>query len=544
LSSLTVAKDASIAAPDGYSVTMTVDGVETAIRPGTYKGAIVLTDTKDILIPFMGRKDPFHYRTAVCIDNGAYVLEKSVVAATGGATITDTSATDVTITSKAEKFNRFVVTGDSTYTIVNPKIEMTGNGGNDFAGYGAAIMASGNANLTVNKAHIVTRGAVRTAVWVGGKSTVTVNDFFIETYSGTLPADYKFSIAPGAMMEVPYGLGISGNVRATNLIDNGTVYYNNTHVRAHDWGALSSDGDGPTRMYATNSLIETVESGYGAYANGDAHDHFSHCTFNVADVGLIIGGNGSGTFTDGTVVNSRRFGVMMHQGTGGGTLTIEKGSVFKTKSTLIEVKDRGTNIVVDNAELHPGNGVLIQTMKNDDPIMKGMAGGPGGGPPGGPGGPPGGPGGMPGASSGGYSGDVNATFRNVTLNGDIIHAMTERGDMTVTFEKATITGAITTATTSPSTGKEPTKETFRSIGDVKNTFGATADKYGLKVSLDGNSRWVVDKTSYLTGLTVAQGATLSAPKGFSVTLTVDGVRTPMKAGAYTGKIELQVAPGA
>ena len=75
----------------------------------------------------------------------------------------------------------------------------------------------------MNKAHIVTRGAVRTAVWVGGKSTVTVNDSFIETYSGTLPAGYKFSIAPGEMMEVPYGLGISGNVRATNLMDTGTV---------------------------------------------------------------------------------------------------------------------------------------------------------------------------------------------------------------------------------------------------------------------------------------------------------------------------------
>src|ERR1019366_10169166 len=79
---------------------------------------------------------------------------------------------------------------------------------------------------------------------------------------------------------------------------------------------------------------------------------------------------------------------------------------------------------------------------------------------------------------------------------------------------------------------------------VKNTFGPTANKYGLKVSLDGNSRWVVDKTSYLTSLTVAQGATISAPKGFSVTLTVDGGRTPMKASTYTGRIELRVAPGA
>ena len=537
LNRLTVARDASITAPKGCSVTLTVDGVETGIRPGTYEGEIVLTVTKDIIVQFEGL-DPHHFRTAVYIDNGAYVPEKSVAAAGIGGKVTETSATGVSVISKGEKFNGIVVTGDSTYSIVNPKMDMTGNGGNDFAGFGAAIMSSGNAKVTVDRAHITTRGAIRTAVFVGGNSTMTVNDSFIEVYNGTLPTDYRFTIQPGKMMEVPYGLGFTGNVRATNLMDSGTVYYNNTHIKAQGWGALSSDGEGPTRMYATNSLIETAESGYGAYANGDAHDHFSHCTFNVANVGLIIGGNGSGTFTDGTVVNSRRFGVMMHQGTGGGTLTIEKGTVFNTKSTLIEVKDRGTNIVVDNAELHSGNGVIIQTMENDDPIMKAMAGGPGGAPGGvtGVDGPPGG-----GAS---FSGDVTATFKDVTLNGDIIHAMTRRGDMTVSFEKATITGAITTATASPSTGKEPTIETYYLIGDVKNTFGPTANKYGLKVSLDGNSRWVVDKTSYLTSLTVAQGATISAPKGFSVTLTVDGGRTPMKASTYTGRIELRVAPGA
>jgi hypothetical protein len=545
LTGLTVAEGATITAPQGYSLTMTVGGVGTAIRPGTYHGEIVLSVTKEIVVPFMG-VDPYIFRTAVYIDNGTYVPEKSVTAAGGNGKVTNTSATDVSVTSKEEKFNGIVVTGNSTYSIVNPKIDMTGNGGNDFAGFGAAIMSTGNAKVTVDKAHITTRGAVRTAVFVGGNSSMTVNNSSIEVYNGTLPADYQFSIMPGKMMEVPYGLGFTGNVRATNLMDTGTVYYNNSHIKAQAWGALSSDGDGPTRMYATNSLIETVESGYGAYANGDSHDHFSHCTFNVADAGLIVGGNGSGTFTDGTVVNSRKFGVMMHQGTGGGTLTIDKGSVFNTKSTLIEVKDRGTNIVVDNAELHPGNGVILQTMENDDPIMKDMAKAhspdmPGGGGPGGPtGGPPGGaPGGRP-----SFSGDVTATFKNVTLNGDIIHAMTGRGDMTVTFEKATITGAITTATAFPSTGKEPTRETYYLVGDVKNTFGPTAGKYGLRVSLDGNSRWVVDKTSYLTSLTVAEGATISAPKGFRLTITVDGGRTPMKAGTYTGKIELQVAPGA
>ena len=43
LTRLEIAADAAIKAPDGYRVTMKVNGVETEIRPGTYKGNIVLT---------------------------------------------------------------------------------------------------------------------------------------------------------------------------------------------------------------------------------------------------------------------------------------------------------------------------------------------------------------------------------------------------------------------------------------------------------------------------------------------------------------------
>jgi hypothetical protein len=575
LNSLTIAEGATLAAPKGYSLTMTVDGVETTIRPGTYKGKVVLTDTKDIPMPYMGVKDPYLYRAAVYIKDGVYVPEKSVAAATVGAKITNNYADDLKIISKAEKFNGIVVAGKSTYALINPTIDMTGNGGNDFAGYGAAIMATDKAVLTVNNAHIVTRGAVRTAVWVGGDSIVTVNNSDIDTYSGTLPADYKFSISPAEMKEVPYGLGIAGNQRSTNLIDQGTVFYNNVHVRAHGWGALSSDGNGPTRMYVTNSQIETVDDGYGAFANGDSHDQFRHCTFNVADVALIIGGNGMGTFTDETVVNSKKLGVMEHQGTGGSLLTINKKSKFNTRLAVIEIKGRGGDVIVDDAELHADNGVILQTMDNDDPIMKDMmksnpndmpgGGGPGGGGAGGgapagaaPGGAPGGGGGAPGGAPAGglaagavaapgsttYSGDVDAVFKNVKLTGDLVHAMKGVGEMRVNLVKSTITGAISTAISHPTSGQEPTKETFRTIGDVTNTLAPDTDKNGVKLTIDAKSQWVVSKTSYLNGLTLAEGAVVTAPQGSSVTLLVDGTKTPIHAGTYTGKIELQVAPGA
>lgn len=39
----TIAEGATIIAPEGKTVTMTVDGVETAMVPGTYRGTVVLT---------------------------------------------------------------------------------------------------------------------------------------------------------------------------------------------------------------------------------------------------------------------------------------------------------------------------------------------------------------------------------------------------------------------------------------------------------------------------------------------------------------------
>ncbi len=553
LSKLTIAEGARVSAPAGHSLTLTVNGVGTAIAPGTYKGDIVLTPTKEFLLKFE-QYDPYRIRAAVIVNDGKYIREQSVAAAAGKAAVNDVAATGVSIISKEENFNGLLITGNSSYTISDARIDMTGNGGNDFAGYGAAIMSSGNAKVTLNRVEIKTRGAVRTAVFVGGKSTMFVNDSSIEVFSGTLPANYEFTIAPGKMMEVPYGLGLSGNVRATNLMDEATVYYTNSRIKSHGWGALSSDGGGPTRMFVNKCMIETEGSGYGAYANGDAHDYFSGSTFNVADVGLIIGGNGWGTFTDGTVVNSGKLGVMMHQGSGGSVLKIEKKSKINSRNTAIQIKGRGADVILDDAELNPGNGILIQTMPNDDPIMKTMAAGgpgPGGPPPGGapPGGapPPGASGfggGARGSESGGFRSNVNVIFRNANLNGDVVHAMTEEGDMTVTLQNATLTGAISTGKATPASGKEPTKETYRTVGEVTNTLSPSGTQHGLKLYLDWGSRWVVSKTSYLTSLVIAEGASVAAPGNYTITLIVNGVETPIRAGVYTGKIVLQVRPGA
>jgi hypothetical protein len=531
---------------------MTVNGVETPIVAGIYSGKVVLTPT--IYIPMedtmMGGK--FNLRTAIYVDNGVVVPEKSVLSAVAGGTVTNTYASDINITSVGENFNGIIAAGNSKYSVINPRINFTGNGGSDFAAVGAAITSFGKADLTVNNARIITNGAIRTAVWVGGESTFHMNDSSIETGSPPLPAGYKDVFAGGGkvMMEVPFMLGMTGTCRSTNLLNNATAYYTNTHIKAKGWGALSIDNATNVKLYATKCLIETIDSGYGSYAMGGSINTFSGCTFNVADMALC-GTGGDGIFTDKTIVNSKRFGIMYH---GSGNITIDKGSVFNTKSTAIQLKSPGHNIVVDNAELNPENGIILQIMANDDPFMAG------GNFPEGflPSGPSSDSAKGEGASAGSASStatmlpgasaipDINAVFRNVTLKGDMIHADTSSCPVKISLEKTSLTGAVTTAVVKHATGPNgevlsmKTPQLYKLIGEVTNTFCATSDKYGLELSLDKDSSWIVDKTSYLTGLTIAEGASIMAPKGSRVMMSVDGETKPIKTGTYKGEIIVAV----
>jgi len=578
LTELIIGEGAGIEAPEGYSVTMSVDGVGTAIRQGDYTGDITLTVTKQLemgggpggppgggmpggtpeggmpggspgegaagppgmpegaggpgdaggppggdMMEMPGASEvtritPGPFKAAVYVENGKYIPEKSVAAVATGGTVTDTSADDVKIASNEPDFNGIIVTGDteSHYTINNPVITLNENGGDDASGQGKGILVGGKADVTVNNAEIINQGANRGAIIVMGEGTIHVNDSYIKTLNGLTKENIS--------MVVPWTTGLSGNVRTTNIVESGTAYYNNCHLISQGWGVLSTDGPVKIELYATKCTIETIDSGYGAFTIGDCLDVFSGCTFNVNDVGLIVCDNASGTFTDGTVVNSDRFGVMMHTGTGGGLLTIDKGSVFNTKETVIQVKGRGTNIVVDNAELNTESGIILQNMAIDDPyIAKNFMG------------------------TRGFSRDVVATFSNMTLAGDIINGDTVESAMDVTFENATITGAISTAIAKHAVGPngEPVDmkhpELYKLIGSVTNQFCDTKERFGLKVSLDEKSKWVVDETSYLTALEIAEGSAITAPEGHSVVMTVDGAKTAIKAGSYSGKIILTVA---
>lgn len=412
LSSLTVGEGATISAPEGKSLTMTVDGVESGqalastdgydlvFVPATYTGDVVLTVTDANPVEYTPAGpaaapvvSPF--RQAIYIDSAGFVLAKSVIAAIIGGRPAADMVEGLEITSTGECFNGIYAA--SSYTVKDVEIDFTGNARSDFSGYGTAIVGTGEGTtLVVDGAQIRTDGVARAAVVAANGANVIVKNSDIQTNNGELPADYLPGIDTAKMRSVPWMLGLAGNVRSTNILGTNTkASYINSSIASEGWGVLSTDGCTTPTLTAINSTISiTGEDGYGSYGIGDATENFLGCSFEVASYATISRGSflfyGDSTpekvaqlNTDlslglteeemaavpnlPTVVNSKRFGIMWH---GGGTLDVSGGTVFNTKETTFLDKGQAIKIAVDGsqgAQLNPENGVIMQFMDDDDP---------------------------------------------------------------------------------------------------------------------------------------------------------------------------------
>jgi hypothetical protein len=109
------------------------------------------------------------------------------------------------------------------------------------------------------------------------------------------------------------------------------------------------------------------------------------------------------------------------------------------------------------------------------------------------------------------------------------------------FSKAKVKGIISAATAAYKKGLmviEPLNN--REISAVTQTAHEPVNN-GVIVSFDKDCVWTVTGTSYLTSLTVARGAAIKAAEGKTLTMTVDGVKTEIAPGTFTGKIVITIA---
>ncbi|TDU03141.1 hypothetical protein EDD99_1558 [Streptomyces sp. 846.5] len=571
---LTIASGGSLAAPDGYNLSLTVDGVETGqlltatggtitkIQPGVYRGDVVLTMALANPVAFGSLTFPF--RQALYVDADGVSRTKSVLAGVVGGQVTDAYARNIRLASTGEAFNGVYVAGGS-YTLRSPSIAFDGNGRCDFVGYGAALVATGTSTtLVVEDATIANHGAVRTAVIADGGSNVIVKNSTIQVKDGVLPSDYRSTVDTSVMESAPWMLSIGGNVRATNLLGTSTrATYINSTVQSENWGALSTDNGQNGTLTAINCRVGNTgdAGGYGSYAIGNATENFLGCQFDVATYATINRG-GTVYYADSTraavaalntslelglsarelatipvrntVINSKRFGVMWH---GAGNVDISGGTVLNSRASTFLDKGQQVSITVDGsggARLNPGNGIIVQVMENDDPgpqMVNGVL-----------------------LNTGVYyepttaatkdasfdpttahSTDAVASFTDIRLKGDFYNGMRGGLNLVLTFTRSQVEGTISATTTKHHIDTIGADQ-YLQLGEVTNTTAAGVNN-GVIVTLATGSRWTVTGTSYLTRLTLAADATVTGPRGRKVTMTVDGVTTAITAGSsYSGAI--------
>ncbi len=555
---------AEITAPEGKQVVMTIGGVSLDMLPGRYSGDIRFNVVDDIDVPFfMGGSMSF--KAAVHVRDGKVAPASSVSAAVRGGAVADGVAQGVDICSRSDGINGFYIDGEGEYVINGAYIDQQGNGKNDFVGHAAGIMANDKVKLTVNDSTFITRGVARGAFCSGGNSDVTLNNVTVRAYNGRLPADYVDTIMPGEMVCVPWMLGLRGNCRATNLLDYGVSHWNNCRLYSEGWGVLSTDGVDVCRLYVKDSHIEiTGTSGYGAFSIGDCHDYFDHCTFKMTDYALIAANdNACGSFTNGTVVDSKRFGVMFFNNTGIVNVT---DSTFNTEKTTFLVKGCAPQINVRSSRLNPKNGKVLQLFNCDDP----------------------------GSPIGYYCDpvetdafdpahdrtkgekeiDVIARFADMEVIGSFYNGSSNsKGDtgpkmemppppppadggemppppkgagphyegvrnLNLFFENAQVTGVIT-ACKSTHRVEKVSQDNCEELGEIDDV-ACPAINNGVNVHLDSRSTWTVTGVSYLTSLEIQDGAVVAGEGGKAVKMTVDGVETPVAAGSYQGDITVSL----
>lgn len=576
---LVIEDGAKVTAPEGHFVTLTVNGVGMPFAPGRYQGDIVVTLSAYFHMAPHGlmtqNQISYDMHAAVVIADGQVEEDKGVAAMVQFGRVTGESAEGVYLASREESFNGIVVTGDKPYAIRNCQIDLEGFSANDFLGVGAAVAAIDKVKLTIENSEFNLSGVTRCAVHVGGDSDVTLQNCTLLNLSPD--SDWLGSFS--------WAVGFRGTNRLTQLTDNATVHYNNCFCKTNGWGVLSIDGsDEGVKMYVKDSVLEQFgprAEGYGAFCIGDNLVSFDHTTVKVNGFPLLVmgmEGKGRAEIVGGSKIYGRRFGVMVVNDDNS-VVTLKDSEFYTEKSTLC-VKGSATKLELERVTMQPKNGVLLQLMDDDQSGMNFADFKI--------------PVGVPDVPEEGRdlasvtAEDVEVNITDCELTGDLFNSTTNiratrsstMGDMGkfhdavvgllpffdndappmpspvaarhngddlmgaknlgLNLNKVRLTGVVSSAKQEYREGLNLITEVNREeLSNVKQTAAPTVNN-GVAVTLRGKSVWTVTGQSFLTSLTVESGSQVTAPAGKKLSFFVNGTRTALKTGSYSGKLELRI----
>ena len=579
---LHICERAVLKSPEGTFLTLTVNGVGRDIKPGTYQGDVVLSVTNAYAMGPHGlmkaNQISRDFHTAVVLEDGKVAEDKCVAALLADGSVTGEKVEGLTLYSNEECFNGILVTGDTECVIKDVTVGFEGFGDNDFLGVGSAVAAIDHSKVTIEDCDFTVNGVTRCAIHAGGDSHVTVRNTRVTNQSPDTHWLGSFT----------WQLGVRGSNRLVQLTDNANVTYDNCDLKSNGWGVCSIDGTWEScRLVIKDSRMELSgprSHGYGAFCIGENEVIFDNCDVKVNGYPLMLMGmEGLGKSTiQNSRIRGRHFGVFVVSDDNS-VLDI-KGSDFVTGKSALYIKGSSTIINVEKTSMKPGNGTIVQLMDTEESGMnvsafhvpvgvEDTA--------------------MPerDLSTVSPTEDVTLNFIDCQLEGNLYNSTTNirayrnneigtmgefhdtiigirrrpdggadngammepvrarhNGDdlrgpknMGVNLKGSQITGIISSAGQAYREGLTRIDESNREELSNVTQWAAPTVNNGVVVSLDSGSAWTLTGTCYITGLTLADGAVLKAAGGKRLSMTVDGVETPVQSGAYIGKIVLSVS---
>ena len=579
---LHICERAVLKSPEGTFLTLTVNGVGRDIKPGTYQGDVVLSVTNAYAMGPHGlmkaNQISRDFHTAVVLEDGKVAEDKCVAALLADGSVTGEKVEGLTLYSNEECFNGILVTGDTECVIKDVTVGFEGFGDNDFLGVGSAVAAIDHSKVTIENCDFTVNGVTRCAIHAGGDSHVTVRNTRVTNQSPDTHWLGSFT----------WQLGVRGSNRLVQLTDNANVTYDNCDLKSNGWGVCSIDGTWEScRLVIKDSRMELSgprSHGYGAFCIGENEVIFDNCDVKVNGYPLMLMGmEGLGKSTiQNSRIRGRHFGVFVVSDDNS-VLDI-KGSDFVTGKSALCIKGSSTIINVEKTSMKPGNGTIVQLMDTEESGMnvsafhvpvgvEDTA--------------------MPerDLSTVSPTEDVTLNFIDCQLEGNLYNSTTNirayrnneigtmgefhdtiigirrrpdggadngammepvrarhNGDdlrgpknMGVNLKGSQITGIISSAGQAYREGLTRIDESNREELSNVTQWAAPTVNNGVVVSLDSGSAWTLTGTCYITGLTLADGAVLKAAGGKRLSMTVDGVETPVQSGAYIGKIILSVS---
>ena len=582
-----------------YTAILTVDTIQEDlynVAPGTtFEGDVVITLVEKAASTNQGNSKfgddagsligPFYYIAAAYFDETGYVPASSVTEAQDpGAVVTDTTIDNMFYVSEGDYMSGVYV-GAGEVTIRDSVFEAFGRGADDFTGQGISVVAAGESTVNIERSVFVSGGALRSALWSGASAEMNVSDTVVQTYNDEELVAYNTddNYATPMMQQVPFALGLTGNIRATLDAGQATITFRDSLISSNGWAVLSTDSGSGT-LIATDTVAVLGYIGY-ADENGDApYDEI--VTVNGEDYCVSYGrvGEESGyvNFCDGFtnyVYGGRWFAPDYLCIIAGGSVTIDKsdngrfygwsdrigfltnqtstagapptlditGADFDVTDTFMLVKTKGgnaENITLDDVTVNitgsnPWGGNLLELIDSDD-----LGGGPGATTYN-----------IPystydeylNAASGDEGRVTTLGISNSELTGNIFNSVgSQTGSQTafkvdsidVALESSVLTGIVssayaahcdadgkllTGAITVDSYGREGTYD-YLTIGRVMN-FAAPAVSNPVSLTL-ADSVWNVTGVSYLSALTLDDASAVNGD------VYQNGEKLDLRAGTY------------